>query len=177
MTTPFERTIDLLALFRLVTFGAGFGRNRLEVLLDRHHPAAGELAVLAQVHGALFLEHLEGASPELEAQDVAFPRQQVVVHVHPRHRLQVGANDTIGDERGHRGVLVAAVLDVVQRVGTQLQPLAIALIPLGGPGIEIPAVVIESSRVGDGRDLARSMPSSTRNPTTTSATCTPVSSM
>ena len=38
------------------------------------------------------------------------------------HRLEVAADDAIGDERGDVGGVVAAVLDVVQRRGADLQP-------------------------------------------------------
>jgi hypothetical protein len=41
--------------------------------------------------------------------------EEVVVHVQTRHRLQMAADDAVGDERGGRGIVVAAVLDVVQR--------------------------------------------------------------
>ena len=37
------------------------------------------------------LEELEGVRPEVQAQDVAFPREQVVVDVHPRHRRRDGS--------------------------------------------------------------------------------------
>jgi hypothetical protein len=89
----------------------------LEILLNRHHPAAGETPFLLQVDGALRLEHVERLRPELQAQNVAFPRQQVVIDVHPRHRLEMAADDAVGDEGGDVGVVVAAVLDVVERLG------------------------------------------------------------
>ena len=38
-----------------------------------------------------------------------------------RHRLHVAPDDVIGDEGGQVGGLVAAVLDVVQRRGADLQ--------------------------------------------------------
>ena len=44
---------------------------------------------------------------------------------------------------------VAAVLDVVQRRGADLQPLLVRLVPLGDARVEVPAVVVEAGRVGD----------------------------
>jgi hypothetical protein len=58
-----------------------------------------------------------------------------------------------------------------------LEPLLVRVVPLGDAGVEIPAVVVEPGGVGDRADLVERLASSTRKPTTTSATCTPVSSM
>ena len=138
----------------------GVGSRELErcvrrclVLLDRHHPAAGETSFAPQIHRALGFQHVERLRPELEAQDVAFPRQQVVVDVHPGHRLQVAPDDAVGDEGGGFGVVVPAVLDVVQGLGANRQPLLVLPVPVGHPGVEIPAVVVEAGAVGDGANL------------------------
>ena len=53
-------------------------------------------------------------------------------------------DDAVGDEGGDLGVLVAAVLDVVQRVGARLQPLLVLLVPFGDARVQIPAVVVEA---------------------------------
>ena len=71
------------------------------------------------------LQYVERLRPELEPQDVAFPGQQVVVDVEPRHRGQMAAHDAVGDEGRDVGVLVAAVLDVVQGRGAHRQPLLV----------------------------------------------------
>ena len=102
---------------------------------------------------ALGLQDLERLGPELQPQDVAFPGQQVVVHVHPRHRLQVAADDAVGDEGGDLGVLVAAMLDVVERVGPRFQPFLVGVVPLGHAGVQIPAVEVEPRGVGDRANL------------------------
>ena len=141
---------DLLARFGIVLFAFG-GRpdaRRAESSM-LHHPAAGVLAVVLQVDRAGLLQHLERARPELQPQDVAFPRQQLVVDVEPRHRLQMRAHDGIGNERGEARRGIDAVFDVVQRRGANLQPLLVALVPLGDARVEIPAVVVESRRRGD----------------------------
>ena len=39
------------------------------------------------------------------------------------------------------------MLDVVQRGGANLQPLLVLVVPMGGAGVEIPAVVVEAGRV------------------------------
>src|SRR5690606_41409049 len=57
------------------------------------------------LHDALpiCLQRLERGGPELQAEDVAFPRQQVVVDVHAPHRAQVAADDGVGDDGGDFG--------------------------------------------------------------------------
>ena len=59
----------------------------------------------------------------------------------------------------HVGHLAAAAFQVVQRCGTNRQPLLVALVPFGDPRVEIPAVVVESGglsempHVGEGQVL------------------------
>ena len=142
---PFDRTM---------TFSRASGSSsvrplrdrRVLVIVDLHHPAAGVAAFVLQVDGAGLLHRLEGARPEFQAEDVAFPRQQLVVDVEPRHRLQVRADDGIGDERGEARRGIDAVLDVVERCGADLQALLVACVPLRDARVEIPAVVIEPRR-------------------------------
>ena len=115
---------DLLALFsssssELGSWDLGFGiwalgfASRSSWIGITQQPASRPSVL--QVDRALRLEHLERLRPELQPQDVALPRQQVVVDVHPRHRLQMASDDPVGDEGGDLGVLVAAMLDVVER--------------------------------------------------------------
>ena len=58
---------------------------------------------------------------------------------------------------GDRRRLAAAVLDVVQCGGANLQPLFVFVVPLGDAGVEIPAVVVESRRVGDAADVVEAL--------------------
>ncbi len=116
------------------------------VVVDLHHPAAGVLPFGLQEDRAGLLQHVERARPELEAEDVAFPRQQLVVDVEARHRLQVGADHGVGDERGEARGRLDAVLDVVQRRGADRQTFLVAVVPLGDARVEIPAVVVEPRR-------------------------------
>ena len=102
-----------------------------------------------EVDRAGLLHRLEGARPEFQAQDVALPRQQLIVDVETRHRLQVRVDNGVGDERGETGGGIDAVLDVVQGCRTDLQAVLVALVPLRDAGIEIPAVVIEACRCRD----------------------------
>ncbi len=90
--------------------------------------------------------------PEPAAEDVALPGQEVVVDVHAPHRLEVAANDAVGDEGGEGGIIVAAAFDAVQRGGPDLQTLGILLVPLGDARVQIPAVVVEAGPRGDGPD-------------------------
>ena len=119
------------------------------VLVDLHDPAALQAAFGLQEDRAGLLQELERVRPEMQPEDVAFPRQQVVVDVEAAHRLQVAADDAVGDERGEVGRRVAAVLDVVERRRADLEPRLVVLVPLGHAGVEVPAVVVEARRVGE----------------------------
>ena len=65
----------------------------------------------------------------------------------------MAADDAVGDEVGHLGEVVAAVFDGVQGGGPDLQPLLVFVVPLGDPGVEVPAVVVEAGGIGDRADL------------------------
>ena len=91
----------------------GFGTGFCLVILNGHDPATLQAPVGPQ-YGLFGLQHVEGLRPELQPQDVAFPGQKVVVDVHSRHRLEMAADDPVGDECGGLRVVVAAVLDVVK---------------------------------------------------------------
>ena len=88
--------------------------------------------------------------PEVQAKDVAFPREQVVADVQPRHRLEMAPDDAVGDQLGDGRRLVAAVLDVVQRRRADAQTVLVGFVPFGHPGVEVPAVVVEAGGVRDG---------------------------
>ena len=62
-------------------------------------------------------------------------------------------DDAIGDEGGDVGVLVAAMLDVVERLRPDLQASLVLAVPLGHARVEVPAVVIEARSVGDLLDV------------------------
>jgi hypothetical protein len=67
-TVPLDRTITLSILFRLAA---------------RHHPAARVLAFRLEVDGLAFLQQLERRRPKLQMQDLALPRQHIVLHAQP----------------------------------------------------------------------------------------------
>ena len=118
-------------------------------------PAAGHLAFGLQPDGPGFLQQREGAVPEVQAQDVALVGEQVVPDVEALHRREVAVHDRGGDEGGELRGGVPALLDLVERLGLQL--------PVGGIGgvevpdlrIEVPAVVVEARRRGQGAHLGR----------------------
>ena len=150
---------DLLALFvcvpRFIILArvAAVALGGLARVLNRHHPAACETSFLLQIHCAACFQDVEGLRPELQPQDVAFPRQQVVIDIHPRHRLEMRADDAVGDEARDRGVLVATVLDVVQHLGPHRQPGLVLLVPIRHARVQVPAVVIEAGAIGRFADL------------------------
>ena len=59
--------------------------------------------------------------------------------------------------RGNRGCLGAAVLDVVKRGGANLQPLLVFVVPLRDARVQIPAVIVEARRVGDAPDVVEGL--------------------
>jgi len=69
----------------------------------------------------------------------------------------MSADDAVGNERGDVGVLVATVLDVVQGLGPDGQPLPVAVVPLGHPSVEIPAVVVERGGRGNFANLLQGL--------------------
>ena len=103
------------------------------------------------MHGATRLERLERRRPEVQPEDVAFPGEQVVAHVQPAHRLDVTADDAVGDEGAHLGERVAACLDLVERMRAHRQPRFVCFVPLGDARVQIPAVVVEP----DGRIVGK----------------------
>jgi hypothetical protein len=152
---------DFLARLHGVAVGvwqrcSGIGRlwfgARL-VLLDAHDPAALQASLGLHEHGAGRLEELERVRPEVQAQDVAFPRQEVVADVQPVHRFQVQPDDAVGDEGGKAGSVVIAVLDLVKRARANGQTGLVVVVPFGDARVEIPAVVVEPRRVGELADL------------------------
>ena len=70
----------------------------------------------------------------------------------------MGAHDAIDDEGPHRGGLGGAVLEIVQRGGADGEPVLVLLVPLRDARIEIPAVVVETGRVGDALDAVERVP-------------------
>ncbi len=88
-------------------------------------------------------------APEMEPQDVPLPGEQVVADIQAGHSFEMAPDDTIGDERGKFCRRIPAVLDFVQRRGSDLQPLLVLFVPVRHAGIQVPAVVIEPGSVGD----------------------------
>ena len=88
-----------------------------------HHPAARILARVFKANGLLFLEQLEGGAPEMEFQNLAFLRQQVVFDVQAQHRFQMRADDGGGDQFRHGRGFAVAFFDVFQRLGAPFSEL------------------------------------------------------
>ena len=89
--------------------------------------------------------------PEVQAEDVSFPGQQVVADIEPPHGRQVAAHDPVGNERREVGSGIPAMLDIVQSRRSDFESRFVFFVPLGDPGVEIPAVVVEPGRA---RELA-----------------------
>ncbi len=117
--------------------------------LHRHHPAARELALGLEAHGARRLHPLEGVPPQ-KVQHLRLARQQVVADAEPLHRVEVRVDDARGDVVGERGGRVAARFDGVQRLDAQAQPLGVflrvgvaAAVEEADARVQVPAVIVE----------------------------------
>src|SRR5207249_3891087 len=111
--------------------------------LHREKPAAGVLTLGLQTKGARLLEQLEGALPEVQAQDVALPGQQVVADREALHGGQVTVHDARSDVSGQPGGLAASRLDGVEGLGLQLASRRVLGVEVADPGVQVPAVVVE----------------------------------
>ena len=74
---------------------------------------------------ALSFSLVKGRVPEMQVQDFALARKEVVLDVEPVHGLEMTAQDRGGDQVGDRSDLVAALFDRVQRLQANLQVLLV----------------------------------------------------
>ncbi len=102
----------------------------------------------------------------MQAQDVAFPGEEIVANIQPGHRVQMRMHDPVGDNRRDFRQRVAAFLDRVERRVSDVKAALVGRVPLGDSRVEIPAVVIESDvGVGDERLHAVEIPALERGET------------
>ena len=87
--------------------------------IDSHHPAALVLAFGLEEDRITSLELFEGVVPELEVEDVAFARQQVVAHADALHRGEMALHDRHRDQGRHFRGFVAVFFDLLQRFRSQ----------------------------------------------------------
>ncbi len=149
--------------------------------LEPHDPAAGVLALVSRRRSRFFcLQLLERVIPEFEMKDVAFPRQQIVCDIDPRHRSQMATDDRHRDDFCHARRIVIAFFDFLQRLPAQSMFRIFRFVKRSDPGINVPAVIVEFDRLdlrsSAGHRLSDFF-STCLKPTMTSATCTPVLSM
>ncbi len=129
---------DLLVFVGEFGFGLRGGRR------TAHHPTSGVLAVILFIEDALFDHLLEGEIPEMQAQDFAFARQEVVLDVEPLHGFEMATENRRRDGFGEFGDLVVALFDRVQRFRTLLKISFVLLVPLRGAGVDVPAKIVEA---------------------------------
>ena len=130
--------------------------DRVVTLAHGQHPAAGALALGLEADGALLLQELEGAVPEVQAQDVALVRQQVVADPEARHRGEVAVHEPARHVLGEPGRVAAARLDGVEGLGLQGLVLRVGRVEIAHPRVEVPAVVVEPA--ADPLDLGQGFP-------------------
>ena len=124
-----------------------------------HHPAALVFAFGLEVKHALGFHLLKSRVPEVQLQDVALARQKVILDVQPEHGFEVTAQHCRGHQFGDLRGLVAARLQLMQGIETNLParlffrfpactfPVRVnieRLIPERDPRIEVPAVVVDA---------------------------------
>ena len=117
----------------------------LRASFELHHPAAFVLSLCFKHHSVGALQHLEGALPEMEGDDVAFFRQEVVFDVQPQQRLNVPLHDSPGDESREFRRVSFSTLDAMQRVEAPLLRLRMLRVIGCHPGVKIPAEVIKAN--------------------------------
>ncbi len=91
---------------------------------------------------------LERSIPEMQMQNLALARQEVVFDAEAQHRLKMAAENGCRDKLGHFGGFVAAFFNRVQRGIAQLLArsvlfFAALLIPLRRASVEVPAEVVD----------------------------------
>jgi hypothetical protein len=124
-----------------------------------------------------FFQLGEGRVPEMQVQDFALARQEIVLDVEAIHGFEMATQNGGRDQFGDGGQFRCRLFDGVQGFAAGLQVLLVLLVPLRDAGVEIPAVVIEARRADERFDFGAGFFSMCVKPTTTSATCTPVLSM
>ena len=97
---PFDRTMTFSLDLRSSASSGGAvslvsGLAEASSMVITQQPARGTLGL--QEDAAFALQDLERGRPELQPQDVAFPREQVVVDSQPPHGPKMAA-----DDRGRR---------------------------------------------------------------------------
>ena len=134
---PFDRTM-ILSSSAVVALGRLHGQD----------PAALVLALGLQADGSALLQELEGAVPEVQAQDVALVGEQVVADAQPLHGQEVAVHDAAGHEGGEARGLVLARLDGVERLGLELLVRRVRRVEVADLRVEVPAVVVEPPGIG-----------------------------
>ena len=154
VTVPFDRTM---------TLASSSGPSMIRMLQDHlhrdvhrrcgrrrplHHPAALVLAFGFEIEHALRLQLLEGQVPELQVQNFALARQQVVFNAESQHRFQVPPQDCRRNQLADRSDVISTALNLVQRIEpyllSRLLFRIVRFIPLRYARVEIPAVIIDA---------------------------------
>ncbi len=76
-----------------------------------HHPAALVLAFGLEIEDALLFQLLEGRIPEVQTQDLAFARKEIVLDVETIHGLQMTAQYGRRNQFCHLSHIIATALD------------------------------------------------------------------
>src|SRR5947209_18028375 len=128
-------------------FGIFVGAFRL--LLRRlaagapHHPAAFVLAFRLEVKHAFLLHLLKSQVPEMQMENLALARQEVILNAEALHGFEMPPQNRRRDNLAYLRRLVSALLDLMQNLQANFRVLFVLFIPLRDAGVEVPAVVIK----------------------------------
>ena len=118
-----------------------------------HHPTAPVLAFSLVSEDARLFQLAEGRIPEVQVQDLAFARQEIVFDLEAVHGFEVATQYCGRDQLGDCRSFAAGIFDRMKRFAAGLQMFFVLLIPLRDTGVEIPTVVIEARPSGEGFDF------------------------
>ena len=111
-----------------------------------HHPAALVLAFVLEIEDALLFQLLEGRIPEVQAEDLAFAWQEIVLDVETVHGLQMTAQYGRRDQFRCPSHVIVTVLDGMQSFKSNFKILFAFFVPPRGPRVKVPTVKIKTRR-------------------------------
>src|ERR1019366_2068463 len=122
------------------------GIDNLRLAGPRHYPAALVLPLRLEIEDALLFQLLEGRIPEVQAKDLAFAREEVVLDVEAVHGLQMTAQYGRRDQFCDPSHVIATVLDGMQSFKSNFKILFVFFVPPRDPRVEVPTVIIKTRR-------------------------------
>ena len=122
-------------------------RETGDLLIAGHHnPAPAVLPLIDKVDCLALLQQLICFVPEMQMQDLALARKEIVLHINARHGRQVCPDNAHGDMVRQFRCRIVSGFDSLQSQAPPFPVFLGFLIELGYPRIHIPAVIVEFAR-------------------------------